>query len=59
MKTTFCLFRATILSITAALTERKITEIGTKPESVCRGFGGKLYFTMLNGVVVTQAYLSW
>jgi len=49
MKTPFCLFLATILSITTALAERKIIEIGTKPESVCRGFGGKLYVTMLNG----------
>ena len=49
MKTPFCLFLATILSITTALAERKIIEIGTKPESVCRGFGGKLYITMLNG----------
>ena len=24
-------------------------EIGVKPESVCRGFGGKLYVTMING----------
>ena len=49
MKTPFCLFLATILSITTALAEKKIIEIGTKPESVCRGFGGKLYVTMLNG----------
>ena len=49
MKTPFCLFLATILSITTALAERKIIEIGTKPESVCRGFGGKLYVTMLKG----------
>ena len=49
MKTPSCLFLATILSITTALAERKIIEIGTKPESVCRGFGGKLYVTMLNG----------
>ena len=27
----------------------KVLEIGTKPESVCRGFGGKLYVTMING----------
>ncbi len=49
MKTLSCLFLATILSITTALAEKKIIEIGTKPESVCRGFGGKLYVTMLNG----------
>ena len=49
MKTPSCLFLATILSITTALAEKKIIEIGTKPESICRGFGGKLYVTMLNG----------
>lgn len=27
----------------------KVLEVGTKPESVCRGFGGKLYVTMING----------
>ena len=46
MKTPFCLFLSTILSTTTALAERKIIQIGTKPESVCRGFGGKLYVTM-------------
>ena len=28
---------------------KKVIEIGEKPESVCRGFGGKLYVTMING----------
>jgi sugar lactone lactonase YvrE len=27
----------------------KSIDVGTKPESVCRGFGGKLYVTMING----------
>lgn len=29
--------------------EAKVLKVGTKPESVCRGFGGKLYVTMING----------
>ena len=29
--------------------ERKTLEVGTKPESVCRGFNGKLYVTMIGG----------
>ena len=29
--------------------ERKTLDVGTKPESVCRGFGGKLYFTLIGG----------
>ena len=29
--------------------EAKTLEVGTKPESVCRGFGGKLYVTIING----------
>lgn len=29
--------------------ETKTLEVGTKPESVCRGFGGKLYVTMIEG----------
>ena len=48
MKTLSCLLLATILSITSAWAEKRVIEIGTKPESVCRGFGGKLYVTMLN-----------
>ena len=28
--------------------EEKTLKVGTKPESVCRGFGGKLYVTMIN-----------
>jgi hypothetical protein len=48
MKSLSCLFLATTLGIATAFAERKIIEIGTKPESVCRGFGGKLYVTMLN-----------
>jgi len=34
---------------TATAAEKKVIEIGTKPESVCRGFDGKLYVTMING----------
>lgn len=29
--------------------ERKTLDVGIKPESVCRGFGGKLYFTLIGG----------
>lgn len=29
--------------------ERKTLDVGTKPESVCRGFDGKLYVTMIGG----------
>ena len=29
--------------------EIKTIKVGEKPESVCRGFGGKLYVTMING----------
>lgn len=28
---------------------RKTIDVGKNPESVCRGFGGKLYLTMING----------
>ena len=49
MKTLSLLLLALALSPFYALGEKKVIEIGTKPESVCRGFGGKLYVTMLNG----------
>lgn len=49
MKALSLLLLATSLCFTAAAAERKVIEIGTKPESVCRGFGGKLYVTMING----------
>lgn len=29
--------------------EHKVLKVGTQPESVCRGFGGKLYVTIING----------
>lgn len=29
--------------------EKKTIEVGTKPESICRGFQGKLYVTMIGG----------
>ena len=37
------------LGITAAPKVVKVLEVGTKPESVCKGFGGKLYVTMIGG----------
>ena len=33
---------------TSAPAENKVIEVGKKPESVCRGFGGKLYVTIIN-----------
>jgi len=33
----------------STLGEAKTLKVGTKPESVCRGFDGKLYVTMING----------
>lgn len=38
---------ASLVSVTAA--EPKVLQVGQKPESVCRGFGGKLYVTMIQG----------
>ncbi len=32
-----------------AQAKAKVLEVGTKPESVCRGFGGKLYVTIIGG----------
>lgn len=32
-----------------AVEPAKTVKVGTAPESVCRGFGGKLYVTMING----------
>ena len=37
------------LTVSTGADEVKILKVGTKPESVCRGFGGKLYVTMING----------
>ena len=37
------------LAVSAGAAEAKVLKVGTKPESVCRGFGGKLYVTMING----------
>jgi sugar lactone lactonase YvrE len=37
------------IATTLATAEPRVLEVGTKPESVCRGFGGKLYVTMING----------
>ena len=36
------------LTVSTSAGEVKILKVGTKPESVCRGFGGKLYVTMIN-----------
>ena len=41
-----CLF---LTSLLYAETPLKTIKVGEKPESVCRGFGGKLYVTMING----------
>ena len=48
MKILSLLLPAIVTCFSASATEKKVIEIGTKPESVCRGFGGKLYVTMLN-----------
>lgn len=37
------------LSVQAQETGRKTIKLGKNPESVCRGFGGKLYATLING----------
>ncbi len=49
MKSLSLLLLTTTLAFSVKATEKKVIEIGTKPESVCRGFGGKLYVTMING----------
>ena len=51
MKITKNIFFAISLGLVASTgaDEVKILKVGTKPESVCRGFGGKLYVTMING----------
>ena len=49
MKTLSLLLLATTLAFSVKAAEKKVIEIGVKPESVCRGFGGKLYVTMING----------
>ena len=38
-----------VLQLPVAAAPPKVIKVGTKPESVCRGFGGKLYVTMING----------
>lgn len=37
------------LSVQAQETGKKTIQLGKNPESVCRGFGGKLYATLING----------
>ena len=51
MKITKAFFIAISLGLvfTTKAAEAKVLKVGTKPESVCRGFGGKLYVTMING----------
>ena len=41
-----CLFSTSLL---CAQTPLKTIKVGERPESVCRGFGGKLYVSMING----------
>jgi hypothetical protein len=43
-----CLFSTSLL---VAETPLKTIRVGEKPESVCRGFGGKLYVSIINGEV--------
>ena len=45
--TSVCLFL--FLVPVVSLGDIKVVEIGTKPESVCRGYDDKLYVTMING----------
>ena len=49
MKKTISLLLSLILTSAFSFGAKKVMEIGVKPESVCRGFGGKLYVTMING----------
>jgi len=51
MKITKVFFIAISLGLvfTTKAAETKVLKVGIKPESVCRGFGGKLYVTMING----------
>ncbi len=34
----------------AELTPTKVIKVGTKPESICKAFGGKLYISIINGM---------
>ena len=49
MKFTTSLFLSFLLIPIFSFGAKKVLDVGTKPESVCRGFGGKLYVTMING----------
>ena len=49
MKITKAFFIAISLGLVVSTEAAKVIKVGTKPESVCRGFGGKLYVTMING----------
>ena len=45
-KVLLCILNLALAFVTFG--EAKTLKVGTKPESVCRGFGGKLYVTMIN-----------
>lgn len=50
MKTLTLLIASAVLGHAAFAAEApRVLTVGTKPESVCRGFQGKLYVTMING----------
>ena len=49
MKSSTTLLLSLLSTTTFVFGGPKVLDIGTKPESVCRGFGGKLYVTMING----------
>lgn len=50
MKSALLAIACVLLSQLPASAEApKVIKVGTKPESVCRGFDGKLYVTMING----------
>jgi len=44
-------------SLLLADSSLKTIKVGEKPESVCRGFGGKLYISMINGEVAGDGTL--
>tara|TARA_A100001037_G_scaffold291327_1_gene305314 strand:- start:192 stop:1097 length:906 start_codon:yes stop_codon:yes gene_type:complete len=48
IKAILCVFGLSLANLAGA-EEAKVLKVGTKPESVCRGFGGKLYVTIING----------
>jgi hypothetical protein len=44
-----CLAFSIGVAVSTDAAELKVLKVGTKPESVCRGFDDKLYVTMING----------